>query len=102
MDLTDSVAVVTGASSGLGTHFSTSLIDRGAQVYGLARSADKLEAIRASLGEAFHPIECDVREEDSVANAFDTVRDDGGRIELLINNAGLGQFGPIHDLDVGT
>lgn len=102
MDLTDSVAVVTGASSGLGTHFSTSLIDRGAQVYGLARSDDKLDAIRASLGEAFHPVVCDVREEDSVAEAFETIRDGGGRIDVLINNAGLGQFGPIEDLDVET
>jgi NADP-dependent 3-hydroxy acid dehydrogenase YdfG len=100
MDLTDSVAVVTGASSGLGTHFSTALVDRGAQVFGLARSTDKLESIRASLGDAFHPVECDVRDEDAVASAFDTVRSDGGRIDVLINNAGLGQFGPVDELDV--
>ena len=98
MDLTDAVAVVTGASSGLGTHFSRSLIDRGATVYGLARSNDKLEAIRDDLGDAFRPLPCDVRDEEQVAKAFDTVRTDGGRIDVLLNNAGLGQFGPVDDL----
>ena len=98
MDLTDAVAVVTGASSGLGTHFSESLIDRGAVVYGLARSTDKLEAIQDDLGDAFRPISCDVRDEDQVASSFETVRDEGGRIDVLLNNAGLGQFGPVDDL----
>jgi len=98
MDLTDAVAVVTGASSGLGTHFSRSLIDRGATVYGLARSNDKLEAIRDDLGDAFRPLSCDVRDEEQVADAFDTVRDESGRIDVLLNNAGLGQFGPVDDL----
>jgi NAD(P)-dependent dehydrogenase (short-subunit alcohol dehydrogenase family) len=98
MDLTDAVAVVTGASSGLGTHFSRSLIDRGATVYGLARSEDTLEAIRDDLGDAFRPLSCDVRDEEQVADAFDTVRTDGGRIDVLLNNAGLGQFGPVDDL----
>jgi NAD(P)-dependent dehydrogenase (short-subunit alcohol dehydrogenase family) len=98
MDLTDAVAVVTGASSGLGTHFSHSLVDRGATVYGLARSTDKLEALRGDLGDAFRPIPCDVRDEEQVADAFDTVREGSGRIDVLLNNAGLGQFGPVDDL----
>ena len=98
MDLTDAVAVVTGASSGLGTHFSRSLIDRGATVYGLARSADELNALRDDLGDSFRPVTCDVREEDQVADAFQTVRDESGRIDVLLNNAGLGQFGPVDDL----
>jgi len=98
MDLADAVAVVTGASSGLGTHFSHSLVDRGATVYGLARSTDKLEALRDDLGDAFRPIPCDVRDEEQVADAFDTVREESGRIDVLLNNAGLGQFGPVDDL----
>ena len=86
MELTDAVAVVTGASSGLGTHFAQSLIERGATVFGLARSEDTLNELRDDLGDAFHPVSCDVR-------------DAGGRIDVLINNAGLGQFGPVDDLD---
>ncbi len=100
MDLTDAVAVVTGASSGLGTRFSESLIDRGATVCGLARSTDKLEALQDDLGEAFRPISCDVRDEEQVAEAFDTVREESGRIDVLLNNAGLGQFGPVDDLPI--
>lgn len=98
MDLTNAVAVVTGASSGLGTHFSDSLIERGATVYGLARSTDKLDAIQNDLGDDFRPLSCDVRDEAQVADAFEAVRDEGGRIDVLLNNAGLGQFGPVDDL----
>jgi NAD(P)-dependent dehydrogenase (short-subunit alcohol dehydrogenase family) len=98
MDLTDAVAVVTGASSGLGTHFSNALVDRGATVYGLARSTDKLEALRDDLGASFRPVPCDVRDEEQVADAFDTVLDEGDRLDVLLNNAGLGQFGPVGDL----
>jgi len=98
MDLTDSVAVVTGASSGLGAHFSKSLIDRGATVYGLARSADKLAAVQDDLGEAFRPLTCDLRDEDDVADTFDAIRDESSRLDVLINNAGLGQFGPVDEL----
>jgi len=98
MDLTDAVAVVTGASSGLGAHFSRSLIDRGATVYGLARSTDKLAALQDDLGDSFRPITCDVRDEEQVAEAFETVRNESGRLDVLLNNAGLGQFGPVDDL----
>lgn len=100
MDLTDAVAVVTGASSGLGTHFSEALIERGAVVYGLARSTDKLDALREDLGNAFHPVPCDVRDENQVHEAFETVRTEGGRLDVLLNNAGLAQFGPVDDLSV--
>jgi NADP-dependent 3-hydroxy acid dehydrogenase YdfG len=97
MDLHDRVAVVTGASSGIGRQFSRDLIDRGATVFGLARRMNKLEAIRETLGDAFHPVTCDVREEDSVTTAFDTVLDAAGQIDVLINNAGLGIFGSVDD-----
>lgn len=97
MDLTDKVAVVTGASSGLGRHLAQALIDRGAQVFGLARSADTLDALRAEWGTRFHPVPCDVRREDQVEDAFQAIRTDGGRIDVLINNAGLAQFGPVDE-----
>ncbi len=99
MDLQGKVAVVTGASSGLGLAFARALAERGAEVYGLARSTDKLDEIQAELGEAFHPIGCDVREEDAVKQAFDEVRESAGRIDILVNNAGLGRFGAVDDLD---
>ncbi|MFB6230867.1 MAG: SDR family oxidoreductase [Salinibacter sp.] len=99
MDLTNAVAVVTGASGGLGAHFSRMLTDQGATVFGLARSTDTLNALENELGEAFHPITCDVRAEAQVEAAFETVNSEAERLDVLINNAGLGQFGPVDDLD---
>ncbi|HET6567586.1 MAG TPA: SDR family oxidoreductase, partial [Rhodothermales bacterium] len=100
MDLQDKVAVVTGASSGIGLEFAKELVDKGAVVFGLARSIDKMEQIRRDLGERFHPVECDVRDEASVNAAFDMVLRDGKRIDILINNAGLGRFDKVVDLSV--
>lgn len=100
MDLSDTVAVVTGASSGLGAQLSRTLAARGSTVFGLARSPDKLQALREEIGAAFHPLSCDVRDEDQVADAFETIREEGGRLDILINNAGLGQFGPVDDLSL--
>jgi NAD(P)-dependent dehydrogenase (short-subunit alcohol dehydrogenase family) len=99
MDLTDAVAVVTGASKGLGAEISRTLVDQGATVFGLARSTDTLEALQDELGAAFVPVSCDVRKEDRVEAAFDTVDAEAGRLDVLVNNAGLGQFGPVDDLD---
>lgn len=99
MNLTDAAAIVTGASSGLGAHIARMLVDQGTTVYGLARSLDKLQAQREDFGEAFRPISCDVRVEAQVKGAFETVRNETGRLDVLVNNAGLAQFGPVDDLD---
>jgi NAD(P)-dependent dehydrogenase (short-subunit alcohol dehydrogenase family) len=99
MDLTNAVVVVTGASKGLGAHLARTLANQGATVYGLARSTDKLDALQDDLGTAFRPVACDVRKEDQVASAFETVNTEAGRLDALLNNAGLGQFGPVDDLD---
>ncbi len=95
MNLTDKVAIVTGASAGLGAHFARALVARGALVYGLARSEQKLDALAAELGDRFRPMICDVREEDQVQTAISQILEQAGRIDVLINNAGLGQFGPV-------
>lgn len=102
MNLTDKVAVVTGASSGLGRYFAEALIDRGARVFGLARRSDALAKVRDALGDRFRPVPCDVRDEDQVDAAFQTVVDTGGRLDVLINNAGLAQFGPVDELSMDT
>lgn len=98
MNLTDKIAVVTGASSGIGLAFSRYLADRGAVVYGFARGLDSLEDARNEIGDAFHPIRCDVREEDQVRASFDEIFSDAGRIDILINNAGLGIFGSVDEM----
>jgi len=100
MNLQDKVAVVTGASSGIGLELARALTSEGARVFGLSRSTDKLQQIRQELGDGFHPVTCDVRDENAVKTAFDQVLREGGRLDVLINNAGLGKFGPITEFSV--
>lgn len=98
MDLRNKVAVVTGASSGLGAAFARALVAEGAHVFGLARRVLKLSALQEALGPSFHPVACDVREESDVKAAFEAVLTEHGRVEVLVNNAGLGRFGPLDAL----
>jgi NAD(P)-dependent dehydrogenase (short-subunit alcohol dehydrogenase family) len=99
MDLQDKVAVVTGASRGLGRAFSEALVERGARVFGLARSEEDLAEVQEALGGAFTPVPCDVTDRGAVDAAFDRIEREAGRCDVLLNNAGLGQFGAIEDLE---
>ena len=91
MNLSQKVAVVTGASSGLGSAFARQLIHHGSTVYGLARRFDRLQSLQSELGPEFHPIECDVTNESAVNDAFSGL----DQLDILINNAGLGRFSPV-------
>jgi len=97
MDLSNKVVVVTGASSGIGTAFAEALIAKGATVYGLSRNMQAMLAIKDNLGDAFKPIGCDVTDEERVQAAFEHIVTESGRIDALLNNAGLGRFGPLKD-----
>ena len=92
MDLQNKVAVVTGASAGLGKAFAVALAAEGAHVFGLARSKDRLATLAEALGDRFTPVACDVTDEASVEKAFDAVEQAAGRLDVLVNNAGLGRF----------
>ncbi len=100
MNVRNRVAIVTGASSGIGFAFAQRLAGKGAQVYGFARGLESLEDAGRKIGDAFHPIQCDVRSQESVHTAVQEVLVDAGRIDVLINNAGLGIFGPVDGLAV--
>ena len=91
MNLRNKIAVVTGASSGLGSEFARHLGSHGSRVYGLARRLNRLKSLEAEIGSEFRPVECDVTDEASVKNAFSGM----DRVDILINNAGLGRFAPI-------
>ncbi len=94
-DLTGKVALVTGASSGLGAHFAEVLADSGAKVALLARRAEKLKALEEKIGaDKALAISCDVTDTDSVKAAVAKTIDHFGQIDILVNSAGVATAGP--------
>jgi NADP-dependent 3-hydroxy acid dehydrogenase YdfG len=89
MNLDSKVAIVTGASSGIGAEFSKMLIENGAEVYGLARSGDKLKQMQSSLGDNFHPVKMDITKAADLEEWVNATFDRNHQPEVLINNAGV-------------
>src|SRR5215218_9110065 len=81
------IAIVTGASSGLGARFARVLDAAGAKVVLLARRVDRLEALAAELGDAL-PLACDLLVPGDIERAVDATLERYGRIDVLVNNAG--------------
>jgi NAD(P)-dependent dehydrogenase (short-subunit alcohol dehydrogenase family) len=90
------VAVVTGAGSGLGRAIATALLADGYRVVLAGRRAEPLR-VTAGDRQGAIVVPTDVADPDSVAALFDVVRDQCGRIDLLVNNAGV--FGPSVPVD---
>jgi len=102
-DFRDRVAVVTGASSGIGAQLARDLAQRGAHVALLARRLDRLEALANELGRTgitALPVVCDVAERASVDDAIASVLRQLGHVDLLVNNAGYVTHALFKDHDV--
>ncbi len=98
MDIQSKIAIVTGASSGIGAEFSRALIEKGATVYGLARSKDKLKRIQSELGDRFIPVTVDVTDHEAIRSWVEATFSEDLLPDILINNAGLGYFGDVDEL----
>ncbi|SMO77422.1 SDR family oxidoreductase [Gracilimonas mengyeensis] len=100
MNLDSKIAIVTGASSGIGAEFSRMLVKNGSEVYGLARSKDKLQELQKELGDAFHPVTMDVTEADKLEKWVDQTFGRKHQPDILINNAGIMRSANVEDLSL--
>lgn len=102
-DLTGKVALVTGASSGLGVQFAKALGGQGAKLALVARRLERLEIVKAELeglGYEVFITKCDVTDIKDVELAVRTIVNHYGTIDILVNNAGVATSGPSESLDV--
>jgi NADP-dependent 3-hydroxy acid dehydrogenase YdfG len=88
------VAVITGASSGIGEATARALVSEGFRVALLARRRDRIEALAAELGGGAIALEADVTSRASVTAAANAVEREFGRATVLVNNAGVMLLGP--------
>ncbi|HEY59539.1 MAG TPA: SDR family oxidoreductase [Anaerolineae bacterium] len=100
VNLSNQVAVVTGASRGIGKAITLSLAEQGAKVIAASRTRDDLckvvDEIKHRGGEAVF-VETDISKEDAILNLFNFVDKSFSKLDILINNAGLGKYGRIQD-----
>ena len=92
---TQKVALVTGASSGIGEATALSLHEAGFHVYGVARRIERMEELRAG---GISVLAMDVTDAESSAAAVNRILAEAGRIDVLVNNAGYGSYGAVEDV----
>jgi len=91
------IALVTGASSGIGKATVREFLRRGITVYAAARRLEKMEDLKQ---EGARPIRLDVTDEASVTEAVQAIAAEAGPVSYLINNAGYGAYGAVEDVEM--
>ncbi|MFV7475374.1 oxidoreductase [Enterobacter pseudoroggenkampii] len=90
-------ALVTGASSGMGKAIARRLIQDGYQVYAAARSVEKMHDL-AQLGA--YPLRMDISRDEDILAAVNTIMSQTGGVDVLVNNAGFGLYGPVEEIGI--
>ncbi|NMA70144.1 MAG: SDR family oxidoreductase [Desulfitobacterium sp.] len=102
----DRVVAITGASSGLGVQMAHGFAEQGADLVLLARRREKLQSVAKEIEEKYQikvlPFECDVTKLDSIKDAVQASLKIFGKIDVLINNAGVGSVKPAEEMDDET
>ncbi|WP_418513515.1 oxidoreductase [Corallibacter sp.] len=91
------IALITGASSGMGKSTAKVLQNQGYKVYGAARRLEQMQDLK-DLGIAI--ISLDLTKDESIVNCVNTIIAKEGRIDILINNAGYGSYGAVEDVPI--
>ncbi|HUT66762.1 MAG TPA: SDR family oxidoreductase [Spirochaetota bacterium] len=99
VDLKDRVALVTGASRGIGRSISIALASHGARVVLSSRSEKGLQEVKREIGEAA-VIPADLSKKEDIDSLFSSVSEEFGRLDILVNNAGIGYFGKLADFSI--
>jgi NAD(P)-dependent dehydrogenase (short-subunit alcohol dehydrogenase family) len=89
------VAMVTGASSGIGEATVRRLLAAGYRVYAGARRVERMQPLRQAGAEV---LALDVTDDASMVSAIETIRAGAGRLDVLVNNAGYGSYGALEDV----
>ena len=101
-NLKGQVAVVTGASTGLGVQMAKALANQGANIVCIARRQNLIEEVAAEISRDYGVeaigIPCDITDTEVVNATVDTILEKFGRIDILINNAGTGAVAPAEDI----
>lgn len=99
MELEGRVAIVTGASRGLGRAAAVALVEQGVRVVAAARSIGELEQLQQTAPDQIHAVQCDMLDKDAVAALPRTAIDRFGSIDIVVNNAGIAPAGKFLDQD---
>lgn len=94
----EKVWFITGTSRGFGREWTAAALQRGDKVAATARDVSTLDDLVAEYGEALLPIALDVTDRDADFAAVKTAHEHFGRLDIVVNNAGYGQFGFIEEL----
>lgn len=91
------VAIITGASSGMGKSAAFELHQKGYKVYGMARRTEKMNDLKENGMEV---VPLDLTKDETIVDAVNTVLEKEGRIDVLINNAGYGSYGSVEEVPI--
>ncbi|TQS45609.1 SDR family oxidoreductase [Cryptosporangium phraense] len=96
--MTSKVWFITGSSRGFGREWAIAALDRGDRVAATARNTSSLDDLVAQYGENILPLELDVTDRAAAFATVKTAHDHFGRLDVVVNNAGYGQFGMIEEI----
>ncbi len=99
MEIKNKVIIITGASEGIGLSTAKYLSKKGAKIVLAARSSDKLKKIEKEIPDSLAVI-TDMKKYEDIKNLVKKTLEKYGRIDILINNAGQGMYGPVETINI--